>query len=109
MGFQTQTVRFKKKFDIVEKRMSSPPGTAKSMRPQQPKGVYHSKSRGGSSMYSMYKHAGFESDSAISIDRGEVSRMLNKNSVNSNKFFILDRKHLEKLSKAENCNIREFF
>ena len=51
-------------------------------------------------MYSMYKNAGFESDTHSSIislgsKAGELTRMMNKNAINSRRFFLLDQKNLK--------------
>ena len=65
-------------------------------------------------MYSMYKNPGYDSDNhsskmSIGSRGGELSRMLNKNAINSNRFFILDRENLKKLAIPENINDKSLF
>lgn len=65
-------------------------------------------------MYSMYKNPGYDSDTHSSIislgsKAGELTRMLNKNAVNSRRFFLLDRENLKQLAKPENIGDRSLF
>ena len=101
-GFQTQYIKIKRKILTtgVDHKSLSPPNRSPKHSEGKKKKIYKSKSKGGTSMYSMYKNANFESDthsSMISLGSkpGELTRMMNKNAINSRRFFLLDQKHLK--------------
>ena len=101
-GFQTQNIKIKKKIleANIEQSLSPHSNRSRGSRKPKQKKIFKSKSRGGTSMYSMYKNAGFESDTHSSIislgsKAGELTRMLNKNAINSRRFFLLDQKNLK--------------